>query len=201
MTTTPAPACAPDAEAAYAKLRADIAAALTRSGAPPALIGIHTGGAWVAERLARDLQLRELGFVDISFYRDDFAQSGLHAQVQPTAIGFDINNRDVLLVDDVLHNGRTVRAAMNALFDYGRPARIALAVLVERLPDPAAAWAWRELPVSATFAGARVVLPTESYLTLARQDESGADRRQFMLQLHQARPWSSQTSHPYTPLA
>jgi pyrimidine operon attenuation protein/uracil phosphoribosyltransferase len=172
----------PDAELAYQALYRELAAAVGRSAHPPALVGIHTGGAWLAQRLARDLGVRDLGFVDISFYRDDFAHAGLHPQVQPTSIDFDIDRRDVILVDDVLHNGRTARAAMNALFDYGRPARVALAVLVERLPDPAAPWAWRELPVAATFAGARVELPHDTYLTLGRGSDTGTTS--FTLTLH-----------------
>lgn len=159
----------PDAERLYAQLRDAVAEGLGASraqGGPVALIGVHTGGAWIAERLARDLDLRDLGFLDISFYRDDFSRIGLNPQVRPTAIPFSLDDRVVLLVDDVLHTGRTVRAAMNALFDYGRPARIALAVLVDRhcdtVPDT------RELPIAPTYAGARIDVAADAHLKLAR---------------------------------
>ncbi len=110
------------------------------------LVGIHTGGAWIAEALHRMLGLSTpLGMLDISFYRDDFEQIGLHPEVKPSDIPFDVDGADILLVDDVLYTGRTVRAAINELFDYGRPARIRLAVLVDR--------GGRELPIEPTFSG------------------------------------------------
>lgn len=110
------------------------------------LVGIHTGGAWVAEALHRLLGLSTpLGMLDISFYRDDFEQIGLHPEVKPSDIPFDVDGADILLVDDVLYTGRTVRAAINELFDYGRPSRIRLAVLVDR--------GGRELPIEPTFSG------------------------------------------------
>ena len=96
------------------------------------LVGIHTGGVWLAQRLAQDLQLKPPGALDISFYRDDFSRIGLHPQLRPSAIPFELEGASILLIDDVLFTGRTLRAAMNALFDYGRPARIDLAVLVDR---------------------------------------------------------------------
>ena len=110
------------------------------------LVGIHTGGAWIAEALHRMLGLSTpLGMLDISFYRDDFEQIGLHPEVKPSDIPFDVDGADILLVDDVLYTGRTVRAAINELFDYGRPARTRLAVLVAR--------GGRELPIEPTFSG------------------------------------------------
>ncbi|HEV7820097.1 MAG TPA: bifunctional pyr operon transcriptional regulator/uracil phosphoribosyltransferase PyrR [Burkholderiales bacterium] len=113
------------------------------------LIGIVTGGAWLAERLHAELKLEvPFGTLDVSFYRDDFQRKGLKRKVAPSDIPFDVEGRDLILVDDVLYTGRTIRAAMNELFDYGRPARIRLASLVDR--------GGRELPIAAQFVGATV---------------------------------------------
>lgn len=160
---------APDAEAAYAHLKAQLIPRL--AGRDPALIGIHSGGAWLAERLARDLKIADLGFLDISFYRDDFQRIGLHPQVKPTAIPFEIEGRAVVLVDDVLFTGRTIRAAMNALFDYGRPERIELAVLVDRVTDGVLPGynLTRELPVAPSVAGLTLSLPRTANLVLQRE--------------------------------
>jgi pyrimidine operon attenuation protein / uracil phosphoribosyltransferase len=106
----------------------------------PCMIGIHTGGAWVAEALHQRLALKEpLGTLDISFYRDDFSRIGMHPQVKPSHLPFEVEDRTIILVDDVLQSGRTIRAALNEIFDYGRPARILLATLVDR--------SGRELPI------------------------------------------------------
>ncbi|MEW5791085.1 MAG: bifunctional pyr operon transcriptional regulator/uracil phosphoribosyltransferase PyrR [Pseudomonadota bacterium] len=111
-----------------------------------AMVGIYTGGVWVAQALHQRLGLEtELGQVDISFYRDDFTRIGLHPEVRASHIPFDVDNRVIILVDDVLHTGRTIRAALNEIFDYGRPARIVLAVLVDR--------DGRELPIQADVIG------------------------------------------------
>ncbi len=119
---------------------------LTRGDPEPVMVGIHTGGAWVAERLHQMLNMKtQLCTLNISFYRDDFSRRGLHPHVGPSDISADIENRCVILVDDVLHTGRTVRAAMNELFDYGRPAGIKLVTLVDR--------GGRELPISADYVG------------------------------------------------
>ena len=132
----------------------------------PLMIGIHTGGAWIAERLHALLGLTDpLGTLDISFYRDDYAKQGLHHDPKRTRIPFEIEGRDLLLVDDVLYTGRTVRAAMNELFDYGRPASIALVVLADR--------GGRQLPICAQFCGAQVAVPEGARLRLKR----GADGR------------------------
>jgi pyrimidine operon attenuation protein/uracil phosphoribosyltransferase len=113
------------------------------------LIGIVTGGAWLAERLHAALNLEvPFGTLDVSFYRDDFQHKGLKRQVAPSDIPFEVEGRDLILVDDVLYTGRTIRAAMNELFDYGRPARIRLASLVDR--------GGRELPIAAQFVGATI---------------------------------------------
>ena len=164
------PARIPDAETAYATLLSALRA--RPHIGQSALIGIHSGGAWIAERLAADLGITDIGFLDISFYRDDFQRIGLHPQVKPTAIPFEIDGRSIVLVDDVLFTGRTIRAAMNALFDYGRPERIDLAVLIDRVtpgtvPDENAT---RELPIAPTFAGAAVSLPPNANLALSRVD-------------------------------
>jgi len=126
-----------------------------------AIVGIVTGGAWLAERLHRALDVKTpLGVLDPSFYRDDFAQAGLHHAVKPSQIPFEVEGRHILLVDDVLYTGRTVRGAMNELFDYGRPAAIELAVLVDR--------GGRELPVAARYVGAALEVPRGQVLVLDR---------------------------------
>jgi pyrimidine operon attenuation protein/uracil phosphoribosyltransferase len=151
-----------DAESLYRQLAERVKPAL--AGLPnPAIVGIHSGGAWLAERLAEELQLKErLGFIDVSFYRDDFAEKGLHAQVKPTQIGFAVDGASILLVDDVLYTGRTTRAAINELFDYGRPERVMLAALVDR--------GERELPIAADFVATSVSLPSGQSLVLQRAD-------------------------------
>lgn len=117
----------------------------------PIMIGIHTGGVWVARQLHQQLNLTEpLGVLDISFYRDDFTRVGINPQVKPSALPLSVDDRHIILVDDVLYTGRTIRAAMNELFDYGRPASIMLAVLVER--------DGRELPIQADAVGQHVAL-------------------------------------------
>jgi len=152
----------PDAERLCQQLARELKAQVKPS---TAMIGIHTGGAWLAERLHAALGLQEpLGLLDIAFYRDDYAKQGLAKDPKRSKIPFDVEGRDLLLVDDVLHTGRTVRAAMNELFDYGRPASIALVVLAER--------DGRQLPVCAQFAGARLAVPAGMRLRLKR-DEQG----------------------------
>lgn len=117
----------------------------------PIMIGIHTGGVWVAQALHQQLGLSEaLGTLDISFYRDDFTRVGINPQVKPSALPLSVDDRHIILVDDVLYTGRTIRAAMNELFDYGRPASIMLAVLVER--------DGRELPIQADAVGQHIPL-------------------------------------------
>jgi pyrimidine operon attenuation protein/uracil phosphoribosyltransferase len=153
-----------DAEALYGTLLEQVRAGL--AGLPDAaIVGIHSGGAWLAERLAADLGLdHRLGFIDVSFYRDDYAKKGLHPDVKPTRIDFNVDGATILLVDDVLYTGRTVRAAINVLFDYGRPERIMLAALLDR--------GGRELPVAADFVGSNADLRPGQSLTLSR-DGSG----------------------------
>jgi pyrimidine operon attenuation protein/uracil phosphoribosyltransferase len=123
------------------------------------MVGIHTGGVWVAEELHELLGIDEpLGSLDISFYRDDFTRIGMNPQVRPSNLPFNIDNRHIILVDDVLHTGRTIRAALNELFDYGRPASIILAVLVER--------SGRELPIQANVVGRHMVLNAGEHIKL-----------------------------------
>lgn len=107
------------------------------------VVGIHTGGVWVAEKLAARIGATRIGRVAVTLHRDDYTMRGLHAQNNKTEIGFDINGRHILLVDDVIQSGRTIRAALNELFDFGRPASVKLAVLVDR--------GGRELPVHADY--------------------------------------------------
>ena len=120
-------------------------------GPDTGIIGIHTGGVWVAQRLHAALGIKTpLGTLDVSFYRDDFEKIGLHRNVKTSDLPFDVDGRRLILVDDVLYTGRTIRAAMNVLFDYGRPASIQLAALVDR--------GGRELPVGADFLGGKIAL-------------------------------------------
>ncbi len=126
------------------------------------LVGITSGGAWLAERLQRDLKLPgQAGTISSAMHRDDFAQRGLSAGGQ-TVLPFDVNGAHILVLDDVLYTGRTLRAVINELFDYGRPASVKLAVLVDR--------GGRELPVQADFAAARVSLGANQSLALARSE-------------------------------
>ena len=132
-----------------------------RGIADPCMIGIHTGGAWVAKRLHALLGLNEpLGTLDISFYRDDFSRIGMHPQVKPSHLPFDVEGRDIVLVDDVLYTGRTIRAALNEIFDYGRPGRVQLAALIDR--------GGRQLLIAADFIGATAQLPLEQSVELTR---------------------------------
>jgi pyrimidine operon attenuation protein / uracil phosphoribosyltransferase len=150
----------PDAEALVAELVRQLAPRVT---AETGIVGIYTGGVWLAERLHRELGLAlPLGSIDISFYRDDYAKSGLHASVKPSQIPFDVAGRHILLVDDVLYTGRTVRGALNEIFDYGRPASVSLVVLVDR--------DGRELPISAQYVGATLIVPEGAMLVLSRSD-------------------------------
>jgi len=149
-----------DAEALYRELLAQVRAGL-QGVQDAAIVGIHSGGAWLAERLAADLGMSSrLGSIDVSFYRDDYAKKGLHPDVKPTHIGFNVDRATIVLVDDVLFTGRTTRAAINVLFDYGRPARILLAALADR--------GGRELPVAADFVAVKVALEQDQSLALAR---------------------------------
>lgn len=129
------------------------------------IIGIHTGGVWVAERLHAALAIQvAVGTLDVSFYRDDYEKIGLHRNVKSSDLPFDVDGRHLILVDDVLYTGRTIRAAMNVLFDYGRPASIRLAALVDR--------GGRELPIAADFLGGTVALSVSQSIELIRDPAS-----------------------------
>ena len=161
-----------DAEALYAELRRGVQALLQPH---TQLVGIASGGAWLAERLHRDLGLAQPhSSLSSSLHRDDFAQRGLASSAQ-TQLHFDVNGADVLVLDDVLYTGRTVRAVINELFDYERPARVRLAVLVDR--------GGRQLPVQADFAAARLALAPTQSLALARD---AAGNFQFDVQATEA---------------
>jgi len=130
-------------------------------GPATAMVGIHTGGVWVAEWLHKELGLTPpLATMNVSFYRDDYHQRGLHGGRKPSAVPFDVADAHIIIVDDVLHTGRTIRAALNELFDYGRPAKVELAVLVDR--------GGRELPIAATYCAQALSLPTTQSLNLER---------------------------------
>jgi pyrimidine operon attenuation protein/uracil phosphoribosyltransferase len=162
----------PDAETLLEELAAQMRAQ-TQPGC--ALIGIHTGGAWIAERLHQMLGLTlPLGTIDISFYRDDYGSRGLNPRVKPSDIPFEVADADIILVDDVLYTGRTIRAALNELFDYGRPRRVRLAALVDR--------GGRELPIAAAFTGAQVHVGEGEQIELSK----AADGR-LSLVLHPAK--------------
>lgn len=151
-----------DAEALYALLLAGVRP-LVR--ADTALVGIWSGGAWLAERLRVDLGLAgEIGVISSALHRDDFSQRGMSSG-EPTRLPFEVEGRPIVLIDDVLYTGRTIRAVINELFDFGRPARVTLAVLVDR--------GGRELPIEPAFAATRISLASEQRLRLARDEASG----------------------------
>ncbi len=156
-----------DAEALYANLLASLRSHLDRAGLTqePAMLGIHSGGAWIAERLHRDLKLSSpLGFLSSAFHRDDYGERGIPTTIKATAIDFPVDDRHIILVDDILYTGRTVRAALNEIFDYGRPARVELAVLLDR--------GGRELPMQADHLGGAVPLRSHERFVLS-QETSG----------------------------
>lgn len=125
----------------------------------PLMIGIRTGGVWVAEHMHQRLAINEpLGLLDISFYRDDFSQIGVHPHVKPSSVPAHIEGRDIILIDDVFHTGRTVRAALNEIFDYGRPNQVILAVLIER--------DGKQIPIAPDCAGTRMVLTADQRIKL-----------------------------------
>ena len=149
-----------DAEALYADLARGVRALLQ---ADSALVGIWSGGAWLAERLRRELALPgRHGVISSVLHRDDYGSRGL-AAAAPTELPFEIEGRHIVLIDDVLYTGRTIRAVINVLYDFGRPASVRLAVLVDR--------GGRELPIEPAFAAARIALPAGQRLSLGRDDQ------------------------------
>jgi pyrimidine operon attenuation protein / uracil phosphoribosyltransferase len=151
-------------DAAIAHMTEELRDLLARRGiTQPLMVGIHTGGVWVARRLHAALNLTEpLGHLDISFYRDDFTRIGMHPQVLPSHLPVGVDNRHVILVDDVLQTGRTIRAALNVLFDYGRPKSVILAALAER--------DGRQLPIEPNIVGLHARLEPGEQLKLTGPD-------------------------------
>lgn len=164
----------PEAETLIVALLAQLRADITPD---TALVGIHTGGAWLAQRLHAELGIAEpLGSMDVAFYRDDYGSRALSAKTRRSDIPFDVEGRRVIIVDDVLYTGRTTRAALNELFDYGRPARVDLAVLIDR--------GGRELPIEARYCACRLSKPLEANRSLQlERSEDG----QFSLRLIEAK--------------
>jgi pyrimidine operon attenuation protein/uracil phosphoribosyltransferase len=150
----------PDPEKLVAEMAENMRGKLAKDAA---LVGIYTGGAWVAERLNRLLSPgAPLGLLAVTLHRDDFGQIGLHRESRRSQIPFPVDGREIVLVDDVLHTGRTIRAALNELFDFGRPRAVRLAILADR--------GGRELPVSADYLGAKVEVGTDEDLVLSNEN-------------------------------
>jgi pyrimidine operon attenuation protein/uracil phosphoribosyltransferase len=150
-----------DAEQLYGELRMAVGRLLTPE---TVLVGIWSGGAWLAQRLNADLKIdRDVGTISSTLHRDDFGERGLGAVEATTRLPFEIDGARILLIDDVVASGRTIRAVVNELFDYGRPASVELAVLVDR--------GGRELPIAPVFAAAKLTLPATQRLSLARGDD------------------------------
>ena len=150
----------PDAEITLGRLAEKMRGAVAFDAR---LIGIHSGGAWVAERLNRALMPgAPLGLLAVTLHRDDFGRIGLHRESRRSQIPFPVDGREIVLVDDVLHTGRTIRAALNELFDFGRPRAVRLAVLADR--------GGRELPVSADYLGAAVDVGADEDLVLSNEN-------------------------------
>jgi pyrimidine operon attenuation protein/uracil phosphoribosyltransferase len=154
----------PDAEVLFGLLAEKIKPLVTSE---TALVGIHSGGAWLMERLlpllSQNSKQLANGILDVSFYRDDYSQRGLHTETRPSHIPFEVEGRHIILIDDVFFTGRTIRAAMNELFDYGRPASITLAVLVNR--------GGRELPITPQICADEIsLMPTQNLQLLRHAD-------------------------------
>lgn len=155
----------PTAEQLYSQLKTGIENLLkTKPADKVHLVGIYSGGAWIVERLRKDLSLQnEVGFLSTSFYRDDFNKIGLHSQKQATHINFDVNDKHIIVVDDILYTGRTIRATMNEIFDFGRPASISLAVLIDR--------GGRQLPIAADVVGGVIPLEKGTNFVLSQNEQ------------------------------
>lgn len=132
----------------------------------PLLIGIHSGGAWIAKHMHQRLGIEEpLGLLDITFYRDDFSQIGMHPNVKSSQLPRHLEGRDIILIDDVFYTGRTIRAALNEIFDYGRPNQVLLAVLIER--------DGRQIPLQPDCRGTRIDLPEGQRIKLTGPEPLG----------------------------
>ncbi len=150
----------PDAEALFAALREKMAASIAFDAK---LVGVYSGGAWIADRLKTELDgEHEVGYIDVSFYRDDLSTAGLKPTVRSTQLPFAVEGAHIVIVDDVLFTGRSIRAAINTLFDFGRPASIQLAVLVDR--------GGRELPIAAEYVGESLMVPADQMLAVNKDD-------------------------------
>ena len=160
-----------DAELLYKKLLAHLEANLAKQSEPITLAGLAIGGAWIAERLACDLNLPHYGVINVAFHRDDYAEKGLaairSADSMTTHLPFEVTGAHIVLIDDVLLTGRTVRAALNELFDFGRPASVELMVLADR--------GKRELPIAADFVGEHVIVADHQILALEKTAPDGSD--------------------------
>ena len=151
----------PDAEELLVELARQMQGAIAYDAR---LVGIHSGGAWIAERLAQMLEGdHPFGTIDVSFYRDDYSRVGLKPKIKRTALPFDVEGSRLVLVDDVLYTGRSVRAALNELFDFGRPNAVELAVLIDR--------GGRELPIEPTYCAARLAVLEERTIVLNRAQD------------------------------
>ncbi len=151
----------PDAEVLFADLKAQMASSIAFDAK---LVGVFSGGAWLVDRLNAELDgEHEVGYIDVSFYRDDLSTSGLKSNVRSTQIPFSVEGAHIVIVDDVLFTGRSIRAAVNTLFDYGRPASVQLAVLVDR--------GGRELPIAADYVGIPLIVATDLMLALSKTDD------------------------------
>jgi pyrimidine operon attenuation protein/uracil phosphoribosyltransferase len=162
-----------NAESLYKKLLENL---LSRSQCGSfELAGLAMGGAWIAERLAKDLNLPHFGVINVAFHRDDYAEKGMTAlrtaDTMPTQLPFDVNGANIILIDDVLLTGRTVRAALNELFDFGRPSQVELMVLADR--------GKRELPITANFVGEVIQVPDQQILVL---EKDAAGKFSFLLE-------------------
>jgi pyrimidine operon attenuation protein/uracil phosphoribosyltransferase len=162
-----------NAESLYKKLLENLRSRLQCGSIE--LAGLAMGGAWIAERLAKDLNLPHFGVINVAFHRDDYAEKGMTAlrtaDTMPTQLPFDVNGANIILIDDVLLTGRTVRAALNELFDFGRPAQVELMVLADR--------GKRELPITANFIGEVIQVPDQQILVL---EKDAAGKFSFVLE-------------------
>lgn len=164
----------PNPQSLIEQMAADLTARLAQRGIDdPLFVGIHTGGVWVANALLSALNQADqpLGILNVSFYRDDFSRKGLHPQVRPSQLPFDIENRHLVLVDDVLMSGRTIRAALNELFDYGRPASVTLVCLLDLNAG--------ELPIRPDIVGQTLSLPQNQRVKLTGPEPLNIELRPF----------------------
>lgn len=167
----------PAPEELIQNIATNLMAHLTEKGIQtPHFVGIHTGGVWVANALLKALDKEDepLGILNVSFYRDDFSRKGLHPQVRPSQLPFDIEGKHLVLIDDVLMSGRTIRAALNELFDYGRPASVTLVCLLELN-------ARRELPIRPDIVGAPLSLAENERVKLTGPDPLAIELRELDL--------------------